>query len=170
MQTTPDTLLVMGPNGSGKTTLLKAIGHLWHLLRLFLEGRSYTQAPRFSLFYNTQLAAMALLDFLPEQKFWIYQGHEDEVRPFLQEHQDEHKIGAVRVSLGNPERYKIHYLPPGHSSPQELDLSHSFMDDLRDRYVKNRLGGRVNLANMILLENEKRTLERIIDPPSDFPP
>lgn len=39
------------------------------------------------------------------------------------------------------------------------------MDDLRDRYVKNRLGGRVNLANMILLENEKRTLERIIDPP-----
>lgn len=95
MQTTPDTLLVMGPNGSGKTTLLKAIGHLWHLLRLFLEGRSYTQAPRFSLFYNTQLAAMALLDFLPEHKFWIYQGHEDEVRPFLQEHQDEHKIGAV---------------------------------------------------------------------------
>lgn len=160
MQSAPDTLLVIGANGSGKTTLLRAIGNLWQILRLLLEGRSCIQTQRFSLFYNTQLAAMSLSGLLPEEKFWIYQGRENEVRHFLQAHQSEHKIGAIRVTTGNTEQYKIHYVPAGQSEPQDPSLS-PFLSDLRDRYVKNRLGGRADLANMILLLSEKRTLERI---------
>lgn len=173
----PDSILLMGPNGSGKTTLLKAIGSLWELLGLFLEVPNQTDyAVDHDFFNDCKLAALAIRDFGPEISplVWIYLGEKQEVDRFLASHQQDYKVGGVWKAQGGAGRLAATkniarlYEPSGDITQNLTSSSHWFYK-LRERYIKNILGGQSDLPNLLFLESETRNLPTIDEPFSVIP-
>ena len=187
-RTIPNSLLLLGPNGCGKTTLLRSIGNLWAILGGFLEKLpSMTLTDRFvetgkydgtfkigdplqslvirptSIFSECRLAAMEIRDFSADMTtpLWMYIGEPQDVASFLQSVNDAHKIGGIRTKDAEREHFTIEYIAPGQSAPDNSDASRQWVEQMQERFMKNRMGGRADLSNLIFLESETRILARI---------
>lgn len=157
----PDTLLFMGPNGSGKTTVLRCIANLWGMFGFLLEGQKQFLVKHTSIFSGCQLAAIAIENFLPEisQTVWICVGNPEEIKRLVQDTKESHKISVCLKENS----FTIKYLPPCDIEAKDSELAEAWLEALTERFIKNRLGGRSDMPNVIFLESEKRTLVKIKD-------
>ena len=186
-KTIPDALLLIGPNGCGKTTLLRSIGNLWAILGGFLERLPYMVLTnrfvepgkydgtfragdplnslviqRANIFAESPLAAMEINDFVPgmANPLWVYIGNDAEVSHFCQTCQHAHTIGGKRTTGDERNHVTINYQPPA-TGPNAAVASQQWIENIRERFIKNRMGGSADLANLIFLESETRTLPQI---------
>lgn len=164
-KTVPDSLLLMGPNGSGKTTILKAIADLWDIFGAILEGPSQPSVKRLAnyVFFNCPLAAIKIHGFLSElpEPVWIFMGNKEEVARIVEDETMNYKIGGVWSSSVDRGFTEWQLIFRGRNRSESFETMQSWIKDLRERFIKNRLGGRLDLPNMILLESETRNLPKI---------
>lgn len=164
-KTVPNALLLMGPNGAGKTTILRTIADLWDIFGAILEGSILQSTIRLKsyTFFNCPFAAIKINDFLPElnEPVWVFMGNRNEVNRFINEQRHGHKIGGVWSASAQNNFTEWQLVFKDILGTESSDEIQSWIEGLRERFIDNRLGGRSDLPNMVILESENRTLPRI---------
>ncbi len=168
-QSIPDSLLLLGPNGSGKTTILRSIASLWDVFGELIEGTDpFLIMKRFedkTLGY-CRLATVKIEQFLADSKpIWLYVGQEEQVNSEIRTKQkDSYKIGLAWRTDTNKKSISNHFIiPAGNSETDAVQMAELTLKNLRDRFIKNRLGGVYDLPNLVFLESEERNLYKIAE-------
>ncbi|MDM8525178.1 ATP-binding protein [Desulfococcaceae bacterium HSG8] len=171
-KTVPDSMLLMGANGYGKTTLLRSVANLWHYLCILLEGRTFTKLKPYSIFYEVQFAAIEIKFFLPEfsDSLWICIGKKEDVNRFLKKNKSGYKIAItpnyiasdhIIQALLKKKSFKIKYISPDGSEFERTETEPIWFQELREKFINNKLGAPSDLPNIVFLESETRYLPKI---------